>query len=124
VRRILFLAGGYLSLALAALGVFLPLLPTTPFLLLAAACFARSSAKLHAWLNRNPLFGPILVDWERYGAIRPRIKVAASVMMAGLVAYPILFRDLPLALELLAVGTVAGVLVFLWSRPSRSREDR
>ncbi|HVS08890.1 MAG TPA: YbaN family protein [Planctomycetota bacterium] len=119
MRRILFLVGGYLSLALAVLGAFLPLLPTTPFLLLAAACFARSSAKLHAWLNGNPLFGPILEDWERYGAIRLRVKVVASVMMAGLVAYPVLFRDLPLVVELVAVGSVAGVLVFLWSRPSR-----
>ena len=119
MRRVLFLVGGYLSLALGALGLFLPLVPTTPFLMLAAACFARSSKKLHAWLHENRLFGPILQDWERYGAIRPRVKVVASVMMAGLVAYPILFRDLPLVIELLAAGSVAGVLVFLWSRPSR-----
>jgi len=121
MRRILFLVGGYLSLALGAVGLFLPLVPTTPFLLLAAACFARSSAKLHGWLYGNRLFGPILEDWERHGAIRLRVKVLASLMMVGLIAYPVFFRDLPLLLELLALATVAGVLAFLWSRPSRPR---
>ena len=122
MRRILFLIGGYLSLALGALGLFLPLVPTTPFLLLAAACFARSSKQVHDWLHANRVFGPILSDWERHGAIRLRVKLIASLMMAALIAYPIFLRDLPLAVDLVALATVAGVLVFLWTRPSGPRK--
>lgn len=73
---------GSVAVALAALGAFLPLLPTTPFLLVAAWAFARSSPKLHQALLAHPRFGPLLRDWETHRAIPRRAKILAVVGMS------------------------------------------
>ena len=65
---------GLLCVALAMVGVVLPLVPTVPFLLLAAFFFARSSSRLHTWLLTHRTFGPLIVDWQSSGAIRPAAK--------------------------------------------------
>lgn len=117
LHRPLLLAAGLLFLALGAVGIFLPLLPTTPFLLLAAACFSRSSRRMHAWLLRNRLFGPILRDWEERGAIARRIKWFATILMVGLISYPLGFLPIPAPAKLIAAASVLGVLGFIWSRP-------
>ncbi len=77
----MYLALGFFFVAVAALGVFLPLLPTTPFVLLAAAFFARSSSKWHAWLLANSIFGPMIRDWETNRCITFRVKVVAILSM-------------------------------------------
>lgn len=117
LHRPLLLAAGLLFLALGAVGVFLPLLPTTPFLLLAAACFSRSSRRMHAWLLRNRLFGPVLRDWEQRGAIARRTKWFASVLMLGLISYPLGFLPITPLAKGIAAGSVIGVLAFIWTRP-------
>jgi len=117
MRKPLLLACGIACTALAVAGVVVPLLPTTPFLLLAAACFARSSQRLHGWLLTHALFGTLLSDWERLGAIRRRAKIIASVMMIGLVAYPLIALEFPIVLKIVAAGSVVAVLLFLWTRP-------
>lgn len=117
LHRPLLLAAGLLFLALGAVGIFLPLLPTTPFLLLAAACFSRSSRRMHAWLLQNRLFGPILREWEERGAIERRIKWFATILMVGLISYPLGFLAIPLSAKILAASSAFGVLVFIWSRP-------
>jgi uncharacterized membrane protein YbaN (DUF454 family) len=81
--RLLFLLLGWLFVGLGIAGAFLPILPTTPFLLLAVACFARSSPKLEAWLIEHPRLGPPLKNWRREGAISRRAKVAAVTLMAA-----------------------------------------
>lgn len=80
--RIVWLISGLISLALGGLGVALPLLPTTPFVLLAALCFARSSPALHGWLLRNPAFGKAIRDWRANRAISRRGKTASVLAMA------------------------------------------
>lgn len=75
---------GFLFLALAAAGVFLPVLPTTPFVLLAAACFARSSPRWHAWILANPAFGPLIRDWEARRCVTCRVKLVAITSMVVL----------------------------------------
>jgi uncharacterized protein len=117
LHRPLLLAAGLLCLAIGAVGLFLPLLPTTPFLLLAAACFSRSSRRMHAWLLGNRIFGPILRDWAERGAIAPRIKWLASVLMLGLISYPLGFLPIPAIAKWAAAGSVVAVLGFIWSRP-------
>jgi len=118
--RGIWLASGLLFLALGGLGVVLPVLPTTPFLLVAAACFARSSPRLHGWLTAHPLFGPPIRDWQVHGAIRPRAK-ALAVSMMGLVFLASLIAGLPWKL-LLAQGLLIGLgAAFVLSRPSGPR---
>lgn len=76
---------GFLFIGLGAVGAFLPLLPTTPFLLLAAACFARSSERWHGWLLNNPTFGPTIRDWQDRRCISRGAKTTAllSILLFG-----------------------------------------
>lgn len=77
---------GWTSLLLGGLGVLLPLLPTTPFVLLAAFAFGKSSPRLRRWLLEHPRFGPAIRDWEAHGAIaRPVKLLACSVMLVTVV---------------------------------------
>jgi uncharacterized membrane protein YbaN (DUF454 family) len=79
--RLLWLLGGIVFVAVGAIGVVLPLLPTTPFLLLAAYCFARSSTKLHDWLLNHRSFGPLINNWDQHGSIDRRSKRIAIVVI-------------------------------------------
>ena len=81
----LFRALGLIFLGIGALGVVLPLLPATPFILLAAACFARSSQKWHRWLLANETFGPMILNWEQHRCISCRIKLIGifSMILVG-----------------------------------------
>lgn len=81
--RPLWILLGCTSLALGIAGIVLPLLPTTPFVLLAAWAFANGSPRLHAWLLANRTFGPMIVNWHRHGAITPRAKLFAVMSMAA-----------------------------------------
>lgn len=79
--RPLWLAAGGVALGLGVLGVFLPLLPTTPFVLLAAFCFSRGSARWERWLSEHPRWGPMVQGWRRHHAVPLRAKQLATVMM-------------------------------------------
>jgi uncharacterized membrane protein YbaN (DUF454 family) len=72
---------GFLFVALAGLGFILPVLPGTPFLLLAAWCFARSSEKWHQWLLDSEFFGPVIQSWEKNHCISLRTKIVAMISM-------------------------------------------
>lgn len=110
--------GGLAALALGAAGTVLPLLPTVPFLLLAAFCFARSSQRFHDWLLAHPVLGPPIADWRERGAISRKAKGLATLSIALTFAI-----SLALALPAHVLGiqavVLAGVLVFIWSRPAR-----
>ncbi len=82
---LIYRALGFTFLGLAMLGVFLPLLPTTPFVLVAAACFARSSERWHQWLLSSETFGPMLRHWEDDRCVSLRVKTIAisSMMLVG-----------------------------------------
>lgn len=87
----LWISLGLLFLLLAVVGVVLPLLPTTPFVLLAAACFARSSPRLHNWLLKSELFGPSLRDWENNKCVSQKVKTLAIAMMVVIGGTSIVF---------------------------------
>jgi len=87
----LWIATGLFFLLLGGIGVVLPLLPTTPFVILAAACFAKSSPRMHAWLLRNELFGPLLLDWEKNKCVSRKVKWLALSMMVVIGGTSILF---------------------------------
>jgi uncharacterized membrane protein YbaN (DUF454 family) len=81
-QRLLWLGAGASALALGVIGIFVPLLPTTPFVLLAAFCFTRGSPRCEAWLLDHPKLGPIVRDWRTTRAIPWRAKLLAWAMMA------------------------------------------
>ncbi|HLW27330.1 MAG TPA: YbaN family protein [Kiloniellales bacterium] len=80
--RYLWMLLGWTAVALAMAGAVLPLLPTTPFLLLAAFAFARSSPRLHAWLLDHPTFGKLIHNWQQHRSIDRRTKALAVGVMA------------------------------------------
>ena len=122
IRRGLFLAAGLTSLALGLIGAVLPVLPTTPFVLLAAFCFSRSSPWLHARLLRSPLLGPMIANWALHGAIAPRAKLAATAMIVPLCGYTVLFVPVPLLIIGIVLALCGSVLLFIWSRPAGPRQ--
>lgn len=115
--RIVWAGLGVLSVALGLIGVVLPLLPTVPFMLLAAFCFARSSERLHGWLLAHPTFGPPIVEWQERGAINLRGKRFATVSIALVFGISL---ALGLRWQILGIQavTLCCVLIFIWSRPS------
>ena len=112
--RILLMAAGWAFVGLAALGAFLPLLPTTPFVLLASSCFIRSSPRARKWLYESRLFGPALRDWEEHRAVRRPVKILAVVTVLGVIGLSFV-RDLHWAVRgmIIALGLV-GLVVVWW----------
>lgn len=85
LRQALLVAAGLLALGFGLIGVVLPGLPTTPFVLLAAACFARASPRLHCWLTQHRFLGPMVRDWEAHRSLPLRVKWIAISMMGAMV---------------------------------------
>ena len=113
------LALAVLSLALGIAGIFLPVLPTVPFLLLAAWAAGHSSPRLSQWLQTHPRFGAHIADWQRAGVVRRRAKWTATVAMAASAAATwLLLGDHWAALA--AMAAMACVLVWLWRRPEQA----
>ena len=111
MRWLLWLAGS-VSLALGLVGVVLPGLPTTPFVLLAAACYARASPRLHGWLLNHRFMGPMVRDWETPRSLTRRSKTVAQVsmvVMVGLSAWGL--RERPVVLAIVLVAALIGVWV-------------
>jgi uncharacterized membrane protein YbaN (DUF454 family) len=120
VRWLLWLAGT-VSLVLGLIGVVLPGLPTTPFVLLAAACYAKASPRLHGWLVNHRLLGPMVRDWEQHRSLTRRTKaiaITSMTVMVGLSAWG--FRHQPLLLVVLLVAAVIGLIV-VGRIPTRKR---
>lgn len=115
MKRHFFLVSGWASLGLGAIGAFLPLLPTVPFVILAAFCFARSSPRLEAWLVTHPQFGHHIVAWREKGAISRKGKVAASVAFAVSIALAAIFSPWPWVMAPVIAAVVTGS--WIWTRP-------
>ena len=114
--RWLLLAFAVLCLLLGVLGIFVPGLPTTVFILLAAWAAARSSPRLHAWLWYHPLFGAMLRNWAQGGCVARRAKWSATVLMA-LCAAVMWVVNSRWWIAAVATGCMALVLLWLWMRP-------
>ncbi len=116
--RHVYLALGAAFVALGFIGAFLPVLPTTPFLILAAACFARSSERLEAWLLDHPRFGPLLRAWRDRGAIPRRAKAMAVAGSAlGFAVFWHAGATAPWAVAT-AAALMLGGMAYVLSRPS------
>ncbi|MBM3789437.1 MAG: DUF454 domain-containing protein [Acidobacteria bacterium] len=123
-RKALLMAAGILSVGLAAAGIVLPLLPTTPFLLLAAACFLRSSDRLHRWLITHRWFGPYIRNYREHGAVTRRAKSGTLILLwatLGYTAYGLAQALwLRLLLALVGIGVTAHVLRLRTMTPRRN----
>ena len=121
-RRALWIAAGALALALGVVGLFLPVMPTVPFVLLAALCFSHGCARCERWLLEHPQFGPPLRDWREQHAVSRRAKQVATLSMAGgsAIAWWLL-EGWPRWLPALVCVAVAG---WLWWLPEPERSQR
>lgn len=116
--RMLYLVGGFLALFLGVLGAILPILPTTPFILLAAACFARGSEHFHRKLMENKITGPIVYEWLVYHSIPEHVKRWVYVLITLSFGSSILI--VPEVWQKIMLVTLGSILVFcIWRIPVR-----
>jgi uncharacterized membrane protein YbaN (DUF454 family) len=117
VWRAVLIIVGTVALALGAIGIFVPVLPTTPFLLVAAACYARSSTRLYEWLLSRPSIGPIVGEWRRSRSLPPGVKNRALVVVALTFTISIVLVD-SLLLRVGLVATAMILMAFLYRIPT------
>ena len=108
---------------LGLVGAFLPLLPTTPFLLLALACFARSSPAVHDWLITHRTLGPYIVDWERDRSIPLSAKVASVSMMSASLVWLVFATDAPAIAIWMTGAVLICVAAYILTRPTSHRNQ-
>lgn len=113
--KLFYLLLGFVSLALGIIGIPLPLLPTVPFLILAAFCFAKSNPALERWLLDHPRFGQSIRLWREQGAISRVGKQAASIAFVFSICLSFLLLHMPW--PLLSVFVAVSALSWIWSRP-------
>lgn len=110
-RRAIYLIAGFMLVGLAVLGIFLPLLPTTPLLLLAAACFSRSSERWHRWLLNHRTFGPIIRNWHENRCIPRRVKTVSIGMVVLFGGWAVGFAIKPPVLRVIAALLILTGLI-------------
>lgn len=119
VKRLAFVTAGLLCVGMAYLGALLPGLPTTPWVLAASYCFARSSPRLQRWLLRSPIFGKLLRDWHDHGGISRPVKVLAVAMVLAACSFSVGFAGLPDWVRILiACCGATGLWVILFIVPT------
>lgn len=113
LARLLYGAAGWISLALGIIGVFVPGLPTTPFVLLAAACFSKASPRMHQWLINHRLLGPFIRNWEEHRSLTMRTKclaIGTMVIMLSISAWHLSGRPWMQA-SILMLGAIGAFCV-------------
>jgi len=120
--RWVYLILALLFLLLGVIGIFMPVLPTTPFILLSAWAAARSSPRLLTWLEEHTAFGPMIRDWRRGGVVRRRSKWVATLVMGASGAY-LLLSSHPRWAAWLAITCMSAVALWLWRRPEQPADE-
>lgn len=105
---------GWVFVFLGTVGVVLPLLPTTPFMILAAACFAKSSPRFHKWLLDNRWFGQDLKQWEETKTVSHKVKPRATALIILTFSISIAILHGRIELQLMLVGIASILLFFIW----------
>lgn len=109
---------GFIFLVVGIIGIFLPLLPATPFLLLASFFFSKGNPEIHQWLLANKFIGPPIRDWNNRGAIRIKVKITATALM-GMSGFYVFYKPaVPFLAKLLMLVLFTAVLLFIWTRPN------
>lgn len=120
-RRIVLIVLGFVSLALGGLGIFVPLLPTTPLVLVAAFAFANSSETLHQWLLDHNVFGPLIVNWRRHRAISRSAKSMSVLSMVAILLVSWLL-DVPMPVIAVQAVVLGCAAAFILTRPSMPQD--
>lgn len=111
--RLLLIVGGFISLILGIIGIILPILPTTPFILLSAAAFAKSSQKFHDWLYRNKLFGKILCDYQERHGLELKYKIFILTMLWFTIGYSAIFLTDILLVKIILFAIAIAITVHI-----------
>ena len=109
---------GWVSFILGVIGAFLPVIPTTPFLILAAFLFSQSSPRVHAWLLTLPFAGPSIREWNDHRIVRPRAKILCTVMIVASLGSIWMIAPVATALKVILTILLVSVLSFVLSRKS------
>lgn len=110
---------GGTSFVLGIIGIALPIMPTTPFMILAAYAFSKSSPRLHKKILELPQIGPLIKEWEEKKIIRKKAKWASTAAIVPLGLYPIIFVPVNLIIKVVIALIIGSVLLFIWTRPSQ-----
>lgn len=118
LKKLILKVVGLLFVLLAMLGVFLPLLPTTPFLLVAAACFAKSSPAFHQRLLSNKIFGPLIYNWQTSRSIPKKAKIIALITLLCTAVWSCYLLQNYKLLQLLTIVFISIPMVFIYRLPT------
>ena len=118
LRPLLFILG-WISVILGFIGALLPIMPTTPFLILAAYLFSKSSPKFHAWLLNLPKFGPIIQEWESQKTIKKDVKITAIALLSVSMMGTLTFVNVSWKIKSILVFIWLSVSVFIATRKSQ-----
>ena len=119
----MWLIAGWVALILGIIGIALPVMPTVPFLILAAFCFEKGAPKLHRWLVAHPRLGPPIVDWQKHRVISLKAKIISLSCMSGSLGYLWLFREAPFFLKVLTTLIMTSVGVYILTRKSKREQN-
>ena len=124
IQKLLLMILGGIFLIIGIIGIFLPLVPTTPLILLSALCWAKSSYRFHVWLLGNRYFGPMIQNWEQSRIIPLRIKWLAVIMMSSSALFSIyLLRDYAWWLPAIIIGIIILASIWICSFPHSLKEE-
>ena len=117
MMRFFWISVGLIALAVGIAGIILPLVPTVPLVLLASFCFAKSSKRLHGWLISHKIFGPMILDWNRSGAVSRKAKRAATISIIAIIGISVAV-SVPQHVIIIQIVILTCVLLFIWTRPN------
>lgn len=123
VRRWFLIILGTLALGLGVIGIFVPLLPTTPLLLAAAACYLRSSERMYGWLMNHRRLGPFITNYRQHGAITKKHKIMTLVLLWTAIGYSAIWATRSLVLRIGLLAIAAGVTIHVLSLRTLKHDD-
>ena len=121
IKKGLFVVAGTISLGLGLVGIVLPVLPTTPFLLLSAACYYEGSERLHRWMLNNRLFGDYLRNYKKGNGIQPRTKIFTLILLWSVISFSALFMLNNVIIQIILFATAIGVSIHIIALPNLRR---